>query len=152
MYIIKLMSGEKITVNKSEYQTIMSAEKGIFIPRIESFINKSFIAAAYPELSADQVEDKKTQQLGILHDGTRVRRHFGQWVDAEMQVPDDKGNYMPVKIDPTYYPEVALDCVPTIKEFEQLRHLPTDERRRLIINDKSPARLGGDLEPLNKLL
>ena len=129
-----MMSGETYKINQSEYQIIIKADKGIFLPRLKVFINKSSISTAYPEHLAGEIEERKTQQTGILHDGTPVRRHFGQWVDATNQTPDDKGNYSPVILDPYYYPEIVLDLVPTEKEFVGIKHLPTNERLKLIIS------------------
>ena len=43
-------------------------------------------------------------------------------------MPDDKGNYTPIRIDPSYYPEVALDCVPTEAEYAEIKHLPKEEK------------------------
>lgn len=135
------MSGEKIEVTKSEYEAIMKAEKGVFIPRLEVFINRSFIAVAYPVNNADQIEERKNQQEGVLHDGIRVRRHFGQWVDAYNQVPDDNGKYVTVKFDETYYPEIARDCVPTPQEFEKIRHLDKASRLEIILQGTSERRI-----------
>jgi hypothetical protein len=39
MYKIIMMSGETYLVNKSEYLAIMKADGGVFVPRIEVFIN-----------------------------------------------------------------------------------------------------------------
>ena len=128
------MSGQTYLVNKSEYQSIMGAEKGIFIPRLEVFINKSSISTAYPENKTDEIEDRKKLDTGVLHDGTRVRRHFGEWVDADNQVPDDNGKYMPVRLDPNYYPEVAIDKVFTEKEFSEVKELLPGKRLLLLLH------------------
>lgn len=114
------MSGEKYSVNKSEYQAIMKADKGIFVPRLEVYINKSSISTAYPESRADEIEDRKSQMNGVLHDGARVIRRFGEWVIANNMVCDDSGNTQPIRLDPEYYPEVAKDCVATEKEWKEI--------------------------------
>ncbi len=142
MYKIIMMSGETFLVNLEEYQGIIKSTSPIFLSRLEVFINKSSISTAYPESSANDVEKKRDQQMGVLHDGTRVRRHFGEWVDATGQVPDDNGKYQTIKIDPNYYPEVARDCVPTVEEFEKnLRHLPTSQRLAFILSGTEKPRL-----------
>jgi len=152
MYKIIMMSGETYLVNKSEYLIIMEADKGIFVPRLEAFINKASISTAYPENKSNEIEDKKNQQTGVLHDGTQVRKHFGQWVDANNQVPDDKGNYQPLNLDSNYYPEVARDCVPTREEFEKnYRLLKPSERLQLMLKGSSPERIGG-MESVGELL
>ena len=135
-YKIIMMSGEKYSVNKSEYQAIMKADKGIFVPRLEVYINKSSISTAYPLEKADEIEDRKMQMTGVLHDGTKVKRHFGVWVDMQDSIPDDEGKYQPIKIDPEYYPEVAKDCVATEQEFEKVRSLPLEERKSIIFGLK----------------
>lgn len=127
------MSGETYIVNKSEYLAIMKAEKGIFIPRIEVFINKASVSTAYPENLSDEVEDRKDLNTGVLHDGTKVKRHFGQWVVAGADVPDDRGNYMPVKLNLEYYPEVAKDCVMTEVEYEKIKSLPESKRLEMFL-------------------
>jgi hypothetical protein len=153
MFFIKIMSGEKFSVNQSVYEAIMKADKGIFIPRLAVFINKSFIAAAYPESAAAEIEVRKPQQTGILHDGTRAKNYFGAWVDADNQVPDDKGNYQPVRLDPAYYPEVARDCVPTEAEFEKIRHLPPAERLEIILQGSAePRKISGGAESIKEIL
>jgi len=131
MYKIIMMSGENYLVNKSEYLSIMKAEKGVFIPRIGVFINKSSVSTAYPnEL---EVYERKELTTGYLHDGTRVKRHFGQWVDADNMAVDDKGNYSPVRISPEYYPEVAKHCVMTEEEYLKVKHLPKEDRLKLMV-------------------
>lgn len=142
-YIVKTMGGEKITITEDEYKTILATPSGfIAFPSCGVTINASRIESVYPESSADVIEEKRNQQLGVLHDGTQVRRHFGQWVDATNQVPDDKGNYNPIKIDPEYYPEVARDCVPSPEEFEKkYRALPVIERLALMIQGTIAPRL-----------
>ena len=128
-----MMSNQTYLVNQSEYKAIMKADKGIFVPRLEVFINKSSISTAYPDSRTDEVEDRRELTTGILHDGTRVRKHFGQWVDASQEVPDDNGNYKPIRLDTTYYPEIALDRVFTEREYEKVKQLGTDEKLKLLV-------------------
>ena len=118
------------------------------------YLVTSSISAIYPEHKADQVERKREQTEGVLHDGTRVRKHFGSWVDADNSVPDDKGNYVPVRLDPVYYPEVARDCVPTPKEFqERFATIPTNAARlKAIVSATDPKRLGGKEKSIGEVL
>ena len=132
-FIIKLMSGERFIINKSEYENIIKADKGVFIPRLGSFINKSFVSTIYPEQKADEIEDRKSLQRGVLHDGTPVKRHFGQWIVADSQSDE------PVRLNTDYYPEVALDLVFTEKEYAEIKDLPTDEKLKLL-TDKDKSR------------
>ena len=149
-YKIVMMSGETYLVNKSEYIAIMKADKGIFVPRINVFINKSSISTAYPEGMV--VVDRKEMTTGVLHDGTRVKRHFGQWVDADNTAVDDKGNYSPVRISTEYYPEVAKDCVMTEAEFLEVKHLPKEERLKLMVGVQEKRTSEGLTKILNAKL
>lgn len=58
---------------------------------------------------------------GYLHDGTKVIKKFGQWVDARN--PD-------VRLDPAYYPEIVQDRVMSRIEWierSQTPSLPSSE-------------------------
>lgn len=145
-YILKTMGGEKIIITEAEYKTVLSKPQGfIAFPSCGITVNASRIESIYPESNANEIEDRKTQMAGVLHDGTLVHRHFGQWVDATNQVPDDKGNFAPIRIDPDYYPEVARDCVPTLEEFEKkYSMLPVTERLAKMLEKYSSPRIGTD--------
>lgn len=128
-YIIKFTTGGQVEINEEEYKAILNASDNasIWLKRLGIMVQKRMVQV-FPKNIADQMKDRKKQQIGILHDGTKVRRHFGQWVVDGDDVPDDKGNYVPVKLDKNYYPEVARDCVFSIEEFEKIKHLSTQER------------------------
>lgn len=93
---------------------------------------------------------KNTTNYGRLHDGSRVRRVFGEWrdiYDAE------------VRIDPKYYPEVAMDIVPSLDDYEKFIAPIQDnqarlaEMRRLALPDEKESTrarrlLKGDFRPL----
>lgn len=150
MFKIIMSSKHEYLVNEEEYKAIMKAEKGMFISRLNVFISKSFIATAFPENMADQVEDKKKQLTGRLHDGGRVKRYYGQWIMDNGLVPDDNGNYQPILPDVTYYPEISKDCVFTETEYEKVKHLPVAEIKKMISSGERQITDG--LEPINKLL
>ena len=120
-YILQLTTGEKFIINQQEAETIIKTKDdgSIAIKRIGVFIQKR-MCLIYPEHSADRLEERRKQQTGILHDGTNVRRHFGQWIVDSGLVPDDNGDYQPVRLDRQYYPEVALDAVATEEEFMKI--------------------------------
>jgi hypothetical protein len=130
MFIINTIEGAKFLVNESEYEAVIKADKSVYLPRIGSYISKSSISTAYPEQTADGIEDRKKQLTGRLHDGGRVKRHFGQWIMDNGFVPDDHGNYQPVFPDPNYYPEISKDCVMTEIEYEKVKHLPLEEIKK----------------------
>lgn len=153
-YIVKTMGGEKIFITEAEYKTILATPNGfIAFPSCGVTINTSRIESVYPESLADEITERKEQKTGVLHDGTRVRRYFGEWVDADSFVPDDKGNYQPVRLDPNYYPEVARDCVPTEKEFEEMRMLAPANRLIKILDGTAEPRLSsGGMNAIKELL
>lgn len=157
IYILKTFGGGTIKITEKEFKAIANSgdDEMIYISSIKNLINKKTIAHCYPESQADEIEDKKQQMLGILHDGTLVRRHFGQWVMAYDEVPDDNGKYVPVKLDPAYYPEIAMDIVPSSEEYnKKYRGLPPEEILKQITAGKEPKRYGGNnqLEAIDNLL
>jgi len=122
-FILKTIQGDSFYVSEDEHKAIISAqpEQTIFLKGRGISIKKSMICVIYPKNSPDLVEKIKEQATGVLHDGGRVRRHFGQWILDDGFVPDDKGNYVPIKIDYNYYPEIVADCVATEDEYEKIR-------------------------------
>lgn len=145
-YIIKMMGGESFKLNQQEYQSVIAnQDKPTFISRLECYINPKSISSAYPEHLEKDIENRREQMTGRLHDGTRVKRYFGQWVIENMAV-DDNGKYVSVRIDPAYYPEVVRDCVSTEQEFEKLRELPAPERLQKMLAGTVEKRLSGPTE------
>jgi|TARA_R100001530_G_scaffold2201_3_gene3676 hypothetical protein len=133
-YILKTMNGDRFTITEEEHKNIIVSNKDIISFSNGITIRRNVIATIFPKSQADEIEDKKNQQTGVLHDGTQVRKHFGQWVDANNQVPDDKGNYVPVKLDPNYYPEITRDCVFLEKEYNEIKDLPNEEKAKILLN------------------
>ena len=108
-YIVTTSTKEKYTITESEAQNIAKGElKGlVYVPSIKGYINLSFVVSvtsAVVHAEANQIE-------GILHDGTRVIKKFGQWVDAVNPS---------LKLDPSYYPELASDEIMTEYEYKEL--------------------------------
>ena len=133
MMIIKTMSGEKIKITDEEFQNLGNAKVDlIHFKSSNCTINRKYIATIYPEDLSNDVEKRRDQQTGVLHDGRKVRKHFGQWVLATGEVLDERGSYVPIKIDPEYFPEVVKDCVFTEEEYEKIKHLSTLEKKELI--------------------
>lgn len=136
MYIIKMMNGEKYKISEENYKKLEGQQGLIFIPDIQCTINISAISSIYPENKTFEIEDRKKQVIGKLHDGSLARKHFGEWVADNGEVPDDKGNYRPIKLDPHYYPEIALDRVATIEEWKQIKANGLNYYEALGLTDK----------------
>lgn len=103
-YIIKTVDGATIPISEKQYREILDAEASgnarIFIKGAAIRINTVNI---YPEDFLEQTE-------GVLHDGTKVIKKFGEWRDAK-----DSN----VRLDPVYYPEVAKDEVMTPNQYKE---------------------------------
>lgn len=137
---------------KAVAQALVEGKKSVVVNGV--YLLTSSITTIYPKHKADEIEQRKEQTEGVLHDGTRVRKYFGTWVDADNRVPDDKGNYVPVRLDPVYYPEVARDCVPTPKEFhDKFASISNNfDRLEAILGGTEPKRIGSEAESIGKIL
>ena len=134
-YILQITNDDKkIRITKEEAEIIAKApdDKSITISRLGVVVQKRMVMI-YPEQR--EFDDKTKQINGVLSDGTMVKKYFGQWVDANSVAPDDSGNYHPVRLDPVYYPEIALDKVLTTDEYEKIKHLPLEERKKIICGE-----------------
>lgn len=142
-YILQLTTGGKFKITKDEAMAFANAkdDQSITIQRIGIVIPKR-MAIIYPE---NGMEETREQQFGRLHDGTKVKRHFGQWVDAEHSAVDDKGNYSPVKLNPSYYPEAYSDNIFTEEEYQNFKALPDVEKQKLL---KTNEPRKSNLEPI----
>lgn len=83
-------------------QALVEFDKGkrVYIRRINVSLSPLYIWAG---------EKPSSKDFGILHDGARVHREFGQW---------KLDNNPSCRIDPSYYPEVADDTVMSPEEFK----------------------------------
>jgi len=154
-FIVKLSNGDRFVVTPDEAKAIVNSDKGDTITLKEKgiMIAKSYVVSVYPESKADDIEDRKEQKTGVLHDGTLVERHYnGRWVVQGKTVPDDKGNYMPIEIDPDYYPEIKCLNVFSEKEFKKIAHLNPSERLQLMIRDVKPRKLNAEAKSLKDLI
>lgn len=132
-YIIKTMGGDIIRITQEEYQSLLGKSGLVFIKSMGQAINTSIISRILPlEVYRDEERKKRLEgrvksMTGVLHDGSKVIRHFGQWF-LDDGFRDDNGR--PEKlIDPKHYPEVARDCIPTPQEFMlEYEELPPQER------------------------
>lgn len=121
-YIIKLFSGGLMEINQEEYKKILqNKNEKIFLSRLGRTFDKKIISEILPynDYLLEIKEQRKKQQIGILHDGTKVVKHFGKWVKADTSYVDDNNNlqYECVEFDYSYYPELAKDEVKTPEEY-----------------------------------
>ena len=93
---LKLMSGDVLEITDQEALNIQGKSGLVFVPSVKGLINLSSVESVLP------VGVLKNTNEGYLHDGTKVVKKFGIWVDANN--PD-------VKLDYSYYPELARDEV-----------------------------------------
>ena len=129
-FIIKLFDKTEIEVSDQDLTLLKGREGLIWIPSAKQAINTSTISQIVPKELYEERIDRSEQREGMLHDGTKVVKYFGQWCIAGEV--DEHGK--PLRyIDPQYYPEVAKDCVPTTREYyKEYAHLPLPQRKVLI--------------------
>lgn len=96
MMRFKMMSGDLLDITEEEVKNIQSKKGLVYVPTLNGFINLSSIESVLPACAV------KNPNEGYLHDGTKVVKKFGIWVDTSN--PD-------VKLDYNYYPELAKDEV-----------------------------------------
>ena len=127
------MDGNSFTITHDEFQQIGRVKTGmVFIKSCNSMVNISSVSSIIPE---ENIKNKN-QQYGVLHDGTKVRMHYGSWILDDGFIPDDRGNYNPVRLSRTYYPEIALDKVFSTEQYEKIKHLPLEERKKLVCGEQ----------------
>ncbi len=120
MFILKTITGQEIKITEQEYKNILMAKTDVITLSNGITIRKNVIAIIYPESRADEIENSTQPQTGVLHDGTRVIRRFGEWFVANEVYPDDDGREQHIRLDPEYYPEVASDNIATEEEWKQI--------------------------------
>ena len=149
-YIVKMINGDRHVLNHAQYTELQ--EQGEVFTKNGVNIVKRSMSNAYPESEQEAVEGKEKQKLGILHDGSRVMRQFGEWVPVDGE-RDERG-LIRTRLDPQYYPEAAKDLVPTPEEFErEYRQLGNKERLEKMLVSSDVKRLGGSgFERVGKLL
>lgn len=140
MYTLKLMNGDKFIITDSEFKQIVNATGLIFIKSCNSIINTATIANINDANNNNSIKDRDKQQTGILHDGSRAKKHFGQYVPDLPEVPDDNGQYHPVKFDLQEYPEIALDIIATEEEWAEIKKTGKDYYK-FLGTDKNIKRL-----------
>ena len=143
-FILKFTTGGQIEITEVEYKTIFNADDNasIGIERLGIMVQKRMVQI-FPKNISKELEDRRSQQVGVLHDGTKVRKHFGQWVLNSGDVPDDNGNYSPIRLDPQYYPEAAMDNVATPQEYLRIKENNLNYYEELNISERI-KRIDGD--------
>ena len=89
------MTGDSFEITKEEAKNIQGKSGLVYVPSIDGMINISSISCVLPK-------ELVKKDSGYLHDGTKVVKKFGQWVDA--------GNPN-VRLSTSFYPELARDEV-----------------------------------------
>src|SRR3990167_6808169 len=137
-YIVELFGGGNIEISVGEYQSLLGKTGLVFLKISGQTINTSAIKRITNKKTflLDKLEEKKkTQKEGVLHDGTRVIKHFGSWylINGEY---DERGNPLS-RVFHEWYPEAAVDCVPTELEYKmKYQSLPNnEERKKAILGD-----------------
>jgi hypothetical protein len=151
MYVLKTYDGLKLKLEDSEAKKLLEVinhgqQKNIIVQ--ENYFAVANIASIIREEAFDETDFN----LGVLHDGSRVIRQFGQWFCLNGDV-NEKGHYE-IRPDPQYFPEVAMDCVPSVKTFElKYKSLPLAERKIAICGEKDPQRyLKGDFNRISDVM
>jgi hypothetical protein len=96
-------NGSQFELTDEEFEKALMAfnsGKSVYVNRIEAHLSP------YYKWAGKKPDD---QNRGRLHDGTRVIKQFGQWVQED----DPK-----VKLDITYYPEIVKDQVMRESEWQ----------------------------------
>lgn len=102
----------------------------------------SSISAILKEEKAREHDDEQAK-FGMLHDGTRVVRQFGEWFC--MQGERDENNLYAVRPDLQHYPEVRANRVPSIEMFEaKFISLSKPERLALMLEGIDEKRFIGN--------
>ena len=135
------MDNSTLKITEEDFKNLLDKKGLVAIKSAGEIINMSSVSRIVPYHKSDELEDKKNQKEGTLHDGTPVIRHFGSWyLDGDF---DDKGTPRR-RIDSEHYPEVQRDCVPTRKTYHlKYKELPRKERLKLIISGTEEPREGG---------
>ena len=148
---LKVLDLGTFEINENEFKALM-VSKGdrIFVPRLGISFARTTPWSTRPKLqqtTSEKIEERRKQQVGVLHDGLPVKRHFGQWVLANSSEANDSGVYQPVIIDPKYYPEIAVDLVADYSEWEKVRELNPSIRKdayyQLMIGQNYKEKLTG---------
>ena len=149
-YIVEFMGGGQSSMNEEEFKNLAGKSGAIFIPSINQIINLNSVKRILPEEKYNlELRESRTKSIkGVLHTGERAIRYWGQWNLDNGSYLDDSKTGLPTKpekiLDPTYYPEVAKDCVPTPEEYYKNYEQLSDPQARL----KAIMEVSGNYERL----
>jgi hypothetical protein len=110
MYKLTTIEGYSLSLDQEEAETVTKAiNAGMKTIAIQgNLITVSNITGMWKDNLKREHDDE--HEIGVLHDGSRAIRRFGAWYALSNQ---------DAKIDPAYYPEVAMDVVPSVQEWEE---------------------------------
>lgn len=151
-YCVKMINGAIFTITDSERNSVIGKTGMIYFPSCDRAINTNSMSEIVSEKAylIDKQEQRKNQKEGILHDGTHVFRHFGEWYKLEGDY-DSSGRPL-TRFDPEMYPEVGRDCVPTKTEFyEKYAMLSQKERLQLMLKNVPDSRRLSSGQGLEKI-
>lgn len=138
-FLVKLKNGDVVRITEDEYKKLAGKTGLIFIPSCGETIDMGMVAHILAEEKDEP--DRSRQKFGVLHDGSKVVKQFGEWFDANSPI-DEHGRHT-VRLDPVYYPEVTKDCIPTPEEFErEYALLPPEERKTKMLGGHAAKLLG----------
>jgi len=115
-YLVRLMNKGEVMITEKEMMSLKDKEGLVYIPSRDRVINTHSIADIISEddLAAER---RRGNSEGILHDGRPVIKYFGNWY-LKGEMIEERGKMVPaILVDPSYYREVAMDCVPSAEDY-----------------------------------
>lgn len=139
MYELRTTDGAKIMITKEERDAILQSKQAgqshIYLQRTDDTIMTNAITGMYTPAAHDQQE-------GYLHDGTKVIKKFGQWVDARN--PE-------VRLSASHYPEIMQDRVMTLEQYQERSQTPQlPHTEPLAIEDRGQGGMEGIGETMDR--
>jgi hypothetical protein len=104
--IIYYSSDVQFELTEEEFKgalTAFNSGKNVWVERLKVHLSPFYKWAGE--------KPKSMINIGRLHDGSRVKKVNGQWVD----LIDSS-----IKIDPSYYPEIAKDEVMSEEDWQEM--------------------------------
>ena len=138
MYILKTYDRLKLELTDEEAGKVLSVinagqQKNVLVQ------GNYFAIAGISSLTKCEDFEEEDHKIGVLHDGTRVVKQFGEWFCMSGE-HDEAGHYA-VRPDSAFYPEIMMDCVPSVETYERkYAALPIEQRKALMIEGKDPER------------